>query len=42
VSTLGPGLLLLIIGIFLVTRTVTKDATGRTLIDRVLRHPASR
>jgi hypothetical protein len=42
VSTLGPGLLLLLVGVFLVTRTVTKDATGRTLIDRVLGNPATR
>jgi hypothetical protein len=42
VSTLGPGLLLLVLGIFLITRTVTQDATGRTLIDRVLGKPAAR
>lgn len=35
-SNLAPGLLLLLLGVFLVTRSVTKDATGRTLIDRIL------
>jgi hypothetical protein len=35
-SDLAPGLLVMLVGIFLVTRTVTKDATGRTLPDRVL------
>jgi hypothetical protein len=35
-SDLAPGILLLLVGIFLVTRTVTRDDTGRTLIDRAL------
>jgi hypothetical protein len=42
VSNLAPGLLLLLVGVFLVTRSVTKDATGRTLIDRILGNPAKR
>ncbi|MDQ2897922.1 MAG: hypothetical protein M3Y09_20195 [Actinomycetota bacterium] len=33
------GLLLVILGVFIVARTVTKDATGRTLVDRI--HPPS-
>jgi hypothetical protein len=42
VSDLAPGLLLLLVGVFLLTRSVTKDATGRTLIDRILGNPAAR
>lgn len=29
------GLLLVLIGVFIVARTVRKDATGRNLVDRI-------
>jgi len=32
----AAGLLLILLGVFLVARTVTHDATGKTLVDRVL------
>jgi hypothetical protein len=35
-SDLAPGFLVLLLGTFVITRSVTKDATGRTLIDRIL------
>jgi hypothetical protein len=35
------GLILLLVGVFVIARSVTKDATGRTLIDRILGHPAT-
>jgi transcription elongation factor len=38
-SSLAPGLLVLMLGVFLISRTVTRDDTGRTLIDRILGHP---
>lgn len=33
---MAAGLLLILLGVFLVARTVTHDATGKTLVDRVL------
>jgi hypothetical protein len=36
VSDLSAGLLVMLVGVFLVTRSVTQDDTGRTLIDRIL------
>lgn len=30
------GILLAIVGVFLIARTVTKDISGRTLIDHIL------
>lgn len=41
-SNLAPGLLLLVLGVFLVTRSVTKDDTGRTLIDRIIGNAGTR
>jgi hypothetical protein len=43
---MAAGILLVLLGAFLVARTLTRDATGRTLIDRLLgapagKHPAS-
>ena len=35
---MAKGIVLLILGAFLIARTVTQDATGRTLIDRILGH----
>jgi hypothetical protein len=35
-SDLAPGLLLLMLGLFVILRSVSQDATGRTLIDRIL------
>ncbi|MFL5910768.1 MAG: hypothetical protein ACJ768_09410 [Gaiellaceae bacterium] len=40
-SQLAPGLLVLMLGVFLISRTITKDDTGRTLIDRALGKPGS-
>jgi hypothetical protein len=41
VSDVSPGLLLAIVGIFVIARSVTKDDTGRTLIDRILGQPGA-
>jgi hypothetical protein len=30
------GLVLLLLGVFLIARTVTHDSTGRNLVDRIL------
>lgn len=35
-SSLPSGLLLALLGAFLISRTITRDSTGRTLIDRLL------
>lgn len=35
-GSLATGLLLIMLGTFLISRTVNKDATGRTLPDRLL------
>jgi hypothetical protein len=32
----GQGLLMIVVGAFLILRTVTKDSSGRTLIDHIL------
>lgn len=40
-QSLAPGLLVLMLGVFLISRSVTKDDTGRTLIDRVLGKPGT-
>jgi hypothetical protein len=36
------GLVLLLLGMFLVARTVTHDSTGRNLVDRILGVKAKR
>jgi len=36
------GLLLALIGVFLIARTVTQDASGRTLPDHILGKPPKR
>lgn len=33
---MAAGLLLILVGIFIVARTVTHDASGKTLVDRIL------
>lgn len=37
----GQGILMIVIGLWLILRTVNKDSTGRTLIDHITGTPAS-